>query len=84
MPDLEPDTKHQQLSDTLTQDEQVNSVHNDKDLNCSNTENVEKVGIGESQQSESSSANRDETPHVAGALSLVSKYNSSSSSNDSD
>lgn len=87
MPDLEPDTKHWRLSDTLTQDERVNSIRDDEDLNCSNTDasHVEKLGISESWQSESSSADRDDTHHVAGALSLVSKYNSSaSSSNDSD
>ena len=77
-PDVEPDTKLQRLSDA---GERFNSESTEKP-NCLATESsVRKLDNNESPQLES---NRSETHPTANALSLVSNYNSSSSSsNDS-
>jgi len=75
--DFELDTKQQQLSDTPTTGEQLNSSNDDKYLNRPNTEiTVKKVNVSDSQQLESSA----DPHHTADGLSLVSNYNSSSSS----
>jgi len=83
---LEPDTKRPRLTNTSTSSEQLDGSHNDKDLNHLNTDtSVDKVDVNDSQQLQSSPVNKADPHHTADALSLVSNYNSlSSSSNDSD
>ena len=77
-PELEPNTKQQLLSGASTLNEQSNDICAEKGSHSSIAD------VDDGHKVESSGVNCDTSNHTADALSLITNYNSASSSNDSE